>query len=247
MSTEGEWLLTEASLYDKMLAALNFACEAHMFQTRKALEVDPKDGKLKPTSYIVHPVRVARSISELVDWHEREEADDREAITVAALFHDMLEDTHVTHKVLLDEFGADIADIVLECTFGPGEQKLSKSQIKQEQIERSKKMSHAACIVKMGDLLDNLRDFGRVVPPGWTVQRVQGYFVWKYKVMLEYVTREIKGTKRLVAAINRVFAENSFKLDGQWHDCLPRFAKHELFSEEEYDEILKAFYLLIDE
>lgn len=44
-------------------------------------------------------------------------------------------------------------------------------------------LSHKAKLVKLGDKLNNLRDLNRVIPEGWTEERVTEYFHWACKVV----------------------------------------------------------------
>ena len=53
--------------------------------------------------YIIHPLNVAYILAEL-------ELDD--STIAAALLHDVVEDTEVTHENIVSEFGKEIADMV---------------------------------------------------------------------------------------------------------------------------------------
>jgi len=53
--------------------------------------------------------------------------------------HDTIEDTKTTFEELVEEFGTEIAEIVLECTDNT---KLSKQERKNEQVEKASKCSH---------------------------------------------------------------------------------------------------------
>ena len=57
--------------------------------------------------YIVHPMEVASIV---------EQAGGTETMIAAALLHDVLEDTAVTVDVLEEQFGSDVADLVLWLT-----------------------------------------------------------------------------------------------------------------------------------
>jgi len=75
--------------------AVSFAARKHAGQLRK-------DGQ---TPYIAHPVRVA-----IVVQHVFGQAD--ETALVAALLHDVLEDTTTDYDELSEEFGGEVADAV---------------------------------------------------------------------------------------------------------------------------------------
>ena len=123
-----------------ILKAYNFAKEHHGEQKRKSGE-----------PYIVHPVQVAYILADL-------ELDD--SSVCAALLHDVVEDTDVTHGDLVNEFGLEIAEIV------DGVTKLSKlnyESVEEEQVENYRKMFLAmgkdirVIMIKLADRLHNMR------------------------------------------------------------------------------------------
>lgn len=57
--------------------------------------------------YLTHPVHVARTL---------EQFGCSEIMVSAALMHDLIEDTEVTYEMLVEEFGVETADLVLEVT-----------------------------------------------------------------------------------------------------------------------------------
>lgn len=74
---------------------------------------------------------------------------------VAALLHDILEDTDTKYIDLEKEFSPKIASIVLELTDPPG---MSRPERRQRQIEHGPKKSNEAKLVKIADKIYNLRD-----------------------------------------------------------------------------------------
>lgn len=136
-----------------------FADRAHTGQYRKGKPGAPK------VPYIEHPRAVARIL--------HDEAGIVDPVTLqAALLHDTMEDTGVTHANLVAEFGHDVADLVAELTnpedFGPG----GKAAW---QAAHAKKMSARAAQVKTADKTANLRDLV-ASPPDWPVERKRKYF-----------------------------------------------------------------------
>ncbi|UOO38716.1 bifunctional (p)ppGpp synthetase/guanosine-3',5'-bis(diphosphate) 3'-pyrophosphohydrolase [Oscillospiraceae bacterium CM] len=124
----------------RIRAAYDFAQNAHQEQQRK-------DG----TPYISHPLAAAAIIAEM--------GLDEEAI-IAALLHDCIEDTGVTHEEIAKRFGASVADIV------EGVTKLSRvtyTSKEEEQMENLRKMLLAMAkdirviLIKMADRLHNMR------------------------------------------------------------------------------------------
>ncbi|SHI19093.1 GTP pyrophosphokinase [Sporobacter termitidis DSM 10068] len=124
----------------RIRTAFDFAANAHENQRRK-------DGSL----YVTHPLASAEIIAEM--------GLDEEAI-IAALLHDVIEDTGVTHEEIAKRFGSNVADIV------EGVTKLSRvmyTSKEEEQMENLRKMLLAMAkdirviLIKMADRLHNMR------------------------------------------------------------------------------------------
>ena len=123
-----------------IMKAYNYAKENHGDQLRKSGE-----------PYIIHPIQVAYTLAGL-------ELDD--ATICAALLHDVVEDTEVTHQDLINEFGIEIAEMV------DGVTKLSKlnyESVEEAQVENYRKMFLAmgkdirVIMIKLSDRLHNMR------------------------------------------------------------------------------------------
>lgn len=112
-----------------VLKAMQFASNAHG---------DQKDDSENP--YIFHLIQVANLVS-LV-------ASDDSNLIAAAYLHDVLEDTETTYTELLDEFGFDIAQLVLQVTH---EGKKDSTGYFFPRLE-----SKRAIILKFADRLSNL-------------------------------------------------------------------------------------------
>jgi GTP pyrophosphokinase len=125
---------------ERIRAAFDYAHNAHSKQLRK-------DGN----PYIVHPLAAAEIVAEM--------GLDEEAI-MAALLHDVVEDTNTTLEEISKRFGASVAAIV------DGVTKLSRVQFtskEEQQVENLRKMLMAMAkdirviIIKMADRLHNMR------------------------------------------------------------------------------------------
>lgn len=123
-----------------IMKAYNYAKEKHGDQLRKSGE-----------PYIIHPIQVAYTLAELG-------LDDKSVC--AALLHDVVEDTEVTHQDLINEFGIEIAEMV------DGVTKLSKlnyESVEEAQVENYRKMFLAmgkdirVIMIKLSDRLHNMR------------------------------------------------------------------------------------------
>ena len=124
----------------RVRAAFEVADRAHSGQKRKA-----------GTPYVTHCVAAAKISAEM--------GLDEDSI-VAALLHDCIEDTPLTHADLAKQFGAEVADIV------EGVTKLTRVQFtsrEDEQMENLRKMLMAMAkdirviLIKMADRLHNMR------------------------------------------------------------------------------------------
>jgi len=125
------------------LKAYEFGAAAHSGQFRKSGE-----------AYICHPVAVAISLAEL-----RMDANG----IMAAILHDVIEDTVVTKKDLINQFSVEVADLV------DGVTKLTKIDTKshaEAQAENVRKMFLAMAkdlrviMVKLADRLHNMQTLG---------------------------------------------------------------------------------------
>lgn len=140
------WLLDAINKYtqikdiSRIKSAFDFAFEAHKSQVRK-------DG----TMYITHPLKAAEIVAEM--------GLDEDSI-VAAILHDTIEDTEVTHEDIAKKFGTDVADIV------EGVTKLTRvvyTSKEDEQMENLRKMFVAMAkdirviMIKIADRLHNMR------------------------------------------------------------------------------------------
>jgi guanosine-3',5'-bis(diphosphate) 3'-pyrophosphohydrolase len=147
-----------------VLGASAFAAHKHRDQRRKGAEASP---------YINHPIAVANVLA-----NEAYVTDP--VILAAALLHDTIEDTDTTADELTAEFGAGIAEIVLEVT---DDKSLPKQERKRLQIEHAAALSEKAKLVKLADKICNLRDMNQSPPVDWSAQRKAEYFAWAKQVV----------------------------------------------------------------
>ncbi|MBE6963874.1 MAG: bifunctional (p)ppGpp synthetase/guanosine-3',5'-bis(diphosphate) 3'-pyrophosphohydrolase [Ruminococcaceae bacterium] len=148
MTLQDQWELLEKTIrgynptadFAQIRAAFELAERAHEGQKRKSGE-----------PYITHPVSVAQIVAE--------QRLDSESI-IAALLHDVIEDTPVTHEEVAKQFSPTVADLV------EGVSKLTRIQYaskEDEQMENLRKMLIAmskdirVILVKISDRLHNMR------------------------------------------------------------------------------------------
>jgi hypothetical protein len=138
------------------MAALGFAARAHANQRRKGAAQEP---------YVNHLIEVAGLVAEAT-------AGGDEDALIAALLHDAVEDCGVTPAALAETFGPEVARVVVECS---DDMSLPKDERRRARIEAAPRKSARARLVKIADLISNLRATGASPPAGWSVERRLGY------------------------------------------------------------------------
>ncbi|XP_064550092.1 guanosine-3',5'-bis(diphosphate) 3'-pyrophosphohydrolase MESH1 [Drosophila montana] len=167
------------------MKSLQFAAQKHSKQRRK----DPDS-----TPYVNHLINVGTI---LVDTGIRDEA-----VLMAAVLHDVVEDTDTTFADLEGMFGTDVSSLVRELT---DDKSLPKEERKRLQIENAPRATRRAKLIKLADKLDNLRDLQIITPRGWTEERREEYFVWAKEVV-----DNLRGTNaKLEAQLDEIFAERN--------------------------------------
>lgn len=91
---------------------------------------------------------------------------------LAALLHDLVEDTGITAEALAERFGATVARIVVE---NSDDMSLPKEARREARIAAAPKRSAQARTVKTADVISNLRAMVVSAPAGWGADRKLGY------------------------------------------------------------------------
>jgi guanosine-3',5'-bis(diphosphate) 3'-pyrophosphohydrolase len=151
------------SLRDVLKAAL-FAAEKHANQRRRGARAQP---------YIQHPLEVALMVAQALPERDTN-------LIQAALLHDCLEDAEVTYSQLEEEFGADVAALVLEVT---DDKSLPKQTRKNLQVESAPTKSLRAQYIRVADKISNLRSIMNDPPIDWTPERQREYVRWAKAVI----------------------------------------------------------------
>ncbi|MGD2112346.1 MAG: bifunctional GTP diphosphokinase/guanosine-3',5'-bis pyrophosphate 3'-pyrophosphohydrolase [Gammaproteobacteria bacterium] len=137
----------EPDQVQEVYRAYLFGAEAHEGQTR-----------LSGEPYIYHPIAAARILAELRLDHKS---------IIAAILHDVIEDTPTLKEQVATEFGSDVAELV------DGVSKLTQIQFEnsaEAQAENFRKMILAmvrdirVILVKLADRLHNMRTLGVMRP-----------------------------------------------------------------------------------
>jgi (p)ppGpp synthase/HD superfamily hydrolase len=148
--------------------AIEFAARAHSGQYRKGTQVP----------YIVHPLNVGRLLLE---------AGVSEAVAVAGILHDTLEDAGVTLAEVREIFGDEVADLVAGVS-EPPKSEVAWEGRKQELVRRMAGAAPGVALVEAADKLDNLNsiaaDLRRLGPEVWNrFNRPRESQHWFYSAM----------------------------------------------------------------
>lgn len=133
-----------------IIAAAQFARDKHVGQFRKYNN--------PPVPYIVHPMRVAGRLT-IIDGVSPN-------MIAAGWLHDTIEDTNTTYLELINEFGVNIADMVLGLTDISKQDsvigKLPRVERKQKNNEYLLTQSPEVRLIKLCDIIDNVMDMNDV-------------------------------------------------------------------------------------
>lgn len=164
----------------RLFTALEFAAHKHRHKRRKDADASP---------YVNHLIAVTRILAA-----EGGVTDD--ALLVAAVLHDTVEDTETTFEELERAFDAEIAALVREVT---DDVRLVKDVRKQRQIDRAPQLSSRAKALRIADKIANLRDLMARPPVHWPIERKQTYLRWAEQV--------VAGCRGLNPALDAAFDE----------------------------------------
>ncbi|MCK6639973.1 MAG: HD domain-containing protein [Bacteroidia bacterium] len=153
----------------KFSQALVFASRAHAGQHRK-------DGR---TPYINHPIEVMNLVTEYC-------SDPDEEVLIAALLHDVVEDTMITDAEIRAAFGARVARLVAELT---DDKTLSKEERKRLQLSEVHLLSNDGKLLRLCDKICNVYDIIYAPPGDWDTPRRLDYLQWA-----KAVVDKIRGT-----------------------------------------------------
>ena len=144
--------------------AYHFAAVRHLGQRRKGKAGEP---------YINHLTEVADLVAAATGGGDID-------VVIAAVLHDVLEDTPTTPAELAAAFGVRVAGIVAEVT---DDAALPKSERKRLQIEHAPHISPEAKTIKLADKTANLRSIAKSPPADWNAERIADYITWAIAVV----------------------------------------------------------------
>ncbi len=147
----------------RLLAAVHFAADQHRDHRRKGSIAAP---------YINHPIQVAQQLAAAGCQGDVD-------LLMAAVLHDVIEDTETTPAQLEERFGKSVTSIVLEVT---DDKDLPEQERKLVTVSTVAAKSRQAQLLKLSDLTANTRDVVEH-PPNWSRERKVRYFDWAENVV----------------------------------------------------------------
>jgi len=179
----------------RFLEAVIFATRAHKDQKRKNAAGDP---------YITHPLEVAYAIERAYNTCKEQPSID---VLIAAILHDVVEDTQATPKELPMMFGNVVGGIVAQVT---DDKSLSKLERKQIALRDAPRLTPEAVLVKMADKWHNCKDLKEDPPKTWSEEDVLHYAHWSMAMCQAMYAQNINN--KVVMAL--------------WQDCVLPMFKH---------------------
>ena len=146
------------------LAVVRFAAEKHRDQRRKDVDASP---------YINHPIDVSETLARVGGVPDGD-------VLRAAVLHDTLEDTETTKDELVAQFGRGVADLVAEVS---DDKRLPKEERKRLAILHAPLLSPGAKVIKLGDIICNVRDVTKSPPKDWTREERLQYLKWSRAIV----------------------------------------------------------------
>lgn len=167
----------------RLVKAYHFSAQKHTQQRRKDKDSSP---------YINHPIEVANILTEA-------EITDTDTL-IAGILHDTIEDTKTTYEEIVENFGENVAKIVMECS---DDKKLDKVERKRLQISHADHISNNAKLIKLADKFSNCHDLISNPPSSWSKEIIDGYIHWSHAVC-----RKLYGVNaKLDDKLNNMFKE----------------------------------------
>lgn len=129
----------DSKISENLKKAIDYAVKMHEGQTR-----------LNGEPYIKHPLHVVQNVLKYKESKHIEE------LLIAACLHDTIEDTPATYYDIIENFGPQVASLVLELTTN---EDMKNALGKQQYLSiKMKNMSSWALVIKLCDRLDNVND-----------------------------------------------------------------------------------------
>jgi len=93
-------------------------------------------------------------------------------------------------------------------------------------VEHAGQSSEGARLIKLADKLYNCRDLLSVPPRGWSLARIQGYFVWSRKVI-----EALYGTNEALEELHRQLWTQNITWEGVAQPIIPDGDREQLLKD----------------
>lgn len=139
----------------RLLEALDFAAVRHSAQRRKGPDAAP---------YVNHLIEVASLVANVG------QVDDVEVL-IAAVLHDVLEDTATTADEVAERFGSRVCRFVQALSDDKSLPRRRRRELALLELPQAEPLVH---VIKLADLASNIQ----LLPPNWTEERKREYMEW---------------------------------------------------------------------
>jgi guanosine-3',5'-bis(diphosphate) 3'-pyrophosphohydrolase len=144
-------------LFSQLLEAIFFVAQRHSTQRRKGPGGQP---------YVNHLIEAAALLATVGGVTDVE-------VLMAAVLHDVLEDTPTTRDEVLALFGDRVLQLVDSVT---DDKQLSRAERRQQVLDHLPEASEATKVIKMADLCSNVM----TLPSDWAPERAREYLRWAH-------------------------------------------------------------------
>jgi guanosine-3',5'-bis(diphosphate) 3'-pyrophosphohydrolase len=139
----------------RLLEALDFAAVRHSAQRRKGPDAAP---------YVNHLIEVATLVANVAG------VDDVDVL-IAAVLHDVIEDTPTTADEVSERFGERVCRFVLALSDDKSLPRQRRREIALAELPQAEPLVH---VIKLADLASNIK----LMPPHWPAERQREYMQW---------------------------------------------------------------------
>jgi guanosine-3',5'-bis(diphosphate) 3'-pyrophosphohydrolase len=139
----------------RLLEALDFAAQRHSAQRRKGPDAAP---------YVNHLIEVAMLVASVGQI-------DDDDVLIAAVLHDVLEDTPTQADEVSARFGARVRSYVEALS---DDKSLPRKRRREITLEELPEMESLVKVIKLADLTSNIK----LLPPTWSDERKLEYLEW---------------------------------------------------------------------
>lgn len=141
--------------FPRLLEALDFAAQRHSAQRRKGPDAAP---------YVNHLIEVAMLVASVGGVEDCD-------VLIAAVLHDVLEDTPTSSSEVEERFGARVRCLVEALS---DDKSLPRQRRRAITLEELPEMEAQVKVIKLADLSSNIK----LLPPSWSDERKLEYLEW---------------------------------------------------------------------